>query len=94
MSYKISYGAMPKKTVSRYRAWLPATAIFLVALTVLARLLFPDETKQLMETLFPLTSESAQDALEVFSQNIRAGLSLGDAVTAFCMEIIDDANIS
>ena len=63
-----------------------------VALAVMARIFCPAETKQLTEALFPLTGESAQEALAVFAQNIRAGEPLGDAVTAFCQEIIDDAD--
>ena len=96
MAYKISYGSArdvsnPK---SRFRLWLSAVAAIVFGLAILVRLVFPEETKLVTEALFPLTSASSREALEVFSQNINAGESFGDAVTAFCREIIYDANIS
>lgn len=94
MSYQISYGMIPQETARRPRRWWYGAAGIVLALAVIARIFYPAETKQLTDALFPLTSESAQEALAVFKQNIRAGESLGDAVTAFCMEIIDDADNS
>ena len=96
MSYKISYGGTAEKNTGRRRAkvGLLVASVVVGILGAMARFWYPEETKQLMEALFPLTSDSSQQALRVFSENIRAGESFGDAVTAFCWEIIHESDIS
>lgn len=94
MSYKISYGNESEKPKITGRKWRLVIVSLVIALAIVARFVFPEDTKQLTEALFPLTGDSVQAALEVFAQNIRAGESFNDAATAFCLEIIDDADIS
>lgn len=94
MSYKISYGNESEKSKITGRIWRPAIAGLVLSLAIMARFVFPKDTKQLTEALFPLTSESVQTALEVFTENIKAGESFNEAATAFCLEIIDEADIS
>ena len=91
MSYRISYGKIQQETPRKPHRLRYCVAAVVLALVIMARILFPAETMQIAEAMFPLTGESAQEALEVFVQNIGAGESLGDAVTAFCQEILDDA---
>ena len=93
MSYKISYCGTTQKPF-RFPFRLPAVAGIVLTIAILARIFYPDVTKQLAEALLPLTSSSSQKALEVFAQNIKAGEPFGDAVTAFCQEILNDADIS
>ena len=94
MSYKISYGNAPDrtKTILNSRGRLLVVAGIVITLSVSARILYPEETKLLTEVLLPLTSDSSQEALEVFAQNIKAGESFGDAVTEFCQEIINETD--
>ena len=94
MSYKISYDNASGKDKIRLnsRNWLLVAAGIVLTLVVSARVLYPEKTKQFMEALFPLTSDSSQEALEVFAENIKAGESFGDAVTAFCLEIINETD--
>ena len=93
MSYKISYGQPPGTAKQRANIRiLPIMAGIMLALAIFARICYPAETKQLTEALLPLTSASSQEALEVFTQNIKAGESLGDAVTAFCLEILNETD--
>lgn len=92
MSYKISYGTKYQKTNYKTRSWKVVFALVVIGLTASARLCFPEEMEQLTHALFPLTSESSQNALECFAQNIKSGGNLGDAVAAFCQEIIDADN--
>ena len=95
MSYRITYGPEQDSISKRkFQLHLPVAAVLAVLLAVAIRFTYPEETKQLAETLFPLTSAASQEALEAFSENIRAGESFGDAVTAFCLEIINEADIS
>lgn len=90
MSYKISYGVAPKIAESKKKVRLqwPIFAIVAIIVALLARTVYPAQTKQFAETLFPLTSTSSKDALDVFTQKIRAGETFGEAATAFCLEII------
>ena len=96
MSYKISYGSSAEKRTAKQgsQRWLAGVAVLVIILAGIARYYYPEETKQLSEALFPLTSESSQRALKAFSENIRAGESVGDAVTAFCQEIIHESDVS
>ena len=93
MSYKISYGEKNQNNGLKLRFWKVYLALFIIGLAVTARICFPNEVDQLTEVLFPLTSDSSQNALEVFAQNIKSGGSFGDAVTAFCEEIINEAGV-
>ena len=93
MSYQITYGNGLGKPV-RKSGWRFLAAILVLALAILARFTFPEEVKQLTDALFPLTSDSSKEALETFSQHIREGEPLEDAVTALCLEILNDADIS
>ena len=95
MAYKITYDTTDNKITKRKKRYiLSAVGVLAVGLAVLIRLCYPGETRQLTDALFPLTSASSQQALKTFSENIRAGESFEDAVAAFCMEIIDETNIS
>ena len=93
MSYKIFYGQPPGTAKQRANIRiLPIMAGIMLAFAIFARICYPAETKQLTEALFPLTSASSQEALDVFTQNIKAGESLGDAVAAFCLEILNETD--
>jgi hypothetical protein len=94
MSYKISYGSMPRNAASKQKPQLrwAAIAVFIVTMAIFARSRYPAQIDQLTEALFPLTSASSREALDVFSQHIRDGETFGEAVTAFCMEIIHEGD--
>ena len=94
MSYKISYGDNGNEGSRQPHIFKVVAALLMVLLVVAARLRYPKEMKQLSQALFPLTSVSSQQAIEVFKHNISAGESLGGAITAFCQEIINEADIS
>ena len=93
MSYKISYGVMTNSK-KKYHSIRATAAISALVLALTLRFLWPEEVGRITDMLFPMTSESSQAAFETFSQNIRAGESFGDSVTAFCLEILNDSDIS
>lgn len=94
MAYRIEYGPPVKKPASpvlrRFRfQLLTASLLFLFVLSV--RLLWPAGTAKLREVLLPAepswTAQAAQDMVE----QVRQGENLGDAVTAFCREVLNHA---
>jgi len=66
-----------------------------LALSVLlARYIWPGETERLRQALFPWTRESVHEAFAEFQEDIGKGEPFVDAITAFCLEVLDEADIS
>lgn len=88
MGYRIVYGqgAFPEK--NRRKSWLRLmTAGFALAFVILTRCCWPRGTEILREVLLP--RENA--AFQRLTEDIRAGEPMGDAVTAFCRQIVEEA---
>lgn len=88
MSYTIWYGESPaekrRKKLRKYRKYVVA-AVLLAVLTVgTARVPW----QQLRQRLLPAEAVSAFSEL---TENLRNGQPFGEAVTAFCQEIVDGA---
>ena len=88
MGYRIVYGEDPfverKERKSHLRAM---TAAFLLAFVVLVRCCWPQGAALLRQTLLPGDDE----AFRQMTADIQAGEPVGDAVTAFCRSIVEDA---
>lgn len=86
MGYRIVYGEDPfvpgKKGKSRVRLM---TAGFLLALILGVRCCWPEGTALLRQTFLP----SEDDAFRQFTAQIQAGEPPGEAVTAFCRELVE-----
>ncbi len=89
MSYKISYGPTSKDTGRTVRGRLPMIALMLFLLSVAARSFWPAEMERLAQMLFPWSQESVQEAASVYIEQIKAGQSVGDSITALCKEILN-----
>ena len=63
------------------------TAGFLLAFVLLVRLCWPQGTALLRQTLLP----GEDPAFLQLQSDIQAGEPLGDAVTAFCRQIVEEA---
>lgn len=85
MGYRIVYGEDPfvKKNKSHLRAW---TAGFALAFVILVRTFWPQGTAVLVQVLLPRSN-----GIEQLTEQIRAGEPVGDAVTAFCRELVEEA---
>lgn len=57
------------------------------------RLLFPESAAVFRELLHPFTDEAAVEALGDLVEQIGEGISIGDAVTTFCREIIANGGV-
>ena len=88
MGYRIVYGEDPFVKTGQEKSHLRVlTAGFLLALVVMVRLFWPQGTVLLQRTLLP--RENA--AFQQLRSDIQAGEPMGDAVTAFCQRIVEDA---
>lgn len=85
MGYRIVYGEDPfvKKSKSHLRAW---TAGFALAFVILVRTFWPQGTAVLAQVLLPRSN-----GIEQLTAQIRAGEPVGDVVTAFCRELVEEA---
>ena len=93
MGYSIHYGPdrpqfAPEKRTNR--GFVGAVLILMVCAMAIGWAL-PQQTERFVQALFPWTQEQVQVAFAELRQDVREGQPLSDAVTAFCREIIDDA---
>ena len=93
MGYRITYGdpvpaPYPKQDKpSRLRLM---TAAWFFAFIVMVRLFFPAGSAQLRAYLLPDPQNITQSAVDTFMYHIRNGEQLGDALFAFCHQIISN----
>ncbi len=95
MAYSISYGAQRHELQERSRGgrfWLLSVGFFALFLLGV-QLFWEDGAQTLRQLIFPL-SEQAVAALEGMVQSVRDGVSIPEAVTAFCREVIHSAQIA
>ncbi len=91
MSYNITYDPQQKKRypAKRKPSKGPYRAAVLLLLAALALLLAnPRLSKPLRNFLLPGDPQVTKTAIDSMAEDLRTGESLGDAVTAFCREII------
>lgn len=96
LTYRIEYGppvrrkeAQPKNAL-RLRGMIAA---FLMAFLLLTRLLWPAGTDKLRQMLLP-GGNNTQEAIQEMMEQLREGERVGDAVTAFCRQILEDGQES
>lgn len=88
MGYRIVYGEDPFPKPPQHRSRLRLlTAAFALAFVVLVRLFWPEGTAILQRTLLP----GEEAAFVQLTEDIRAGEPVGDAVTAFCRSVVEEA---
>ena len=92
MSYKIVYGPeitaqQQRTTDTRFRTMV-AGFLLLFALTV--KVLWPEGTQVLREMLIPTDLNATEQAFQSMMEDLRMGEDLGDAITVFCRQIIEN----
>lgn len=96
MGYRIDYGpSAPKKqskTWPQLRLQL-FTAVFLLLFVLGIKRSWPEGVEKLRSLLLPRDTPSAsQTAIQAFVDDLQNGSSVGDAVTTFCREIVENAD--
>lgn len=96
MGYRIEYRSHGKvhfhKRIGKpIPKWCVVTAC---GCLVLAALVICWQNEQLRNLLLPGDTEVTAKALQELVNDLRNGAEFGDAVTAFCIEVIENAKIS
>lgn len=89
MGYEIRYGPkepVPRKNFSR----AAIAAVLILALLFGVRALWPDGAARAAALFFPA---DAREAFRQMVETIQAGEKVGDALTAFCREVIENAEL-
>ena len=95
MGYKIVYGDGPKsvydKNVTGNRLRILTAACFL-AFCLLVRLVWPEGVAVLRDVMLPGEETVTELAFESMLDNLRSGEPVGDALTVFCREVIQNGS--
>lgn len=97
MGYAIQYGPKTPYSGKRHRAGISArlvTAAVILAFALCVRFAFPSAVGRVRSVLLPGFGEEAAEALAVMAQQIGAGEPVDSAVSAFCQEIMENAQVS
>lgn len=96
MGYRIQYGQTMTKTpiadekvlhkLKKLRLLIPVCVFFLISLLWSKR-------DAVHDFLIPGNAAVTEAAVAEFVNDLRAGENFGDAITAFCQEIIENADI-
>ncbi len=94
MAYKIQYdasnsGQIRRKTIRKISG--KNIILILLLLIVMFTVLFTDAHKVLIDFLIPGDDAVTIRAVNVFNEEVKAGQSFYDALTAFCREILFSA---
>ena len=92
MGYEIRYGATMVRTPLVDKK-PKALTIVIGLLTVIIIFVFLGNAVDLRQYILPGNPEVTGAALNTLASDIKEGESLGSAITAFCREIIEHANI-
>ena len=87
MGYRIIYGQDPFRKKPEKSHLGPLSAGFALAFLILVRCFWPQGAAKLRQTLLP----GDMAAFQRMTEEIRAGEPIGDAVTAFCRGIVEEA---
>ena len=97
MGYRIQYGqTMTKEEIKEpvdTKRMKPLLAIILL-ICIVFFFIFLGGTETLRDCFIPGDPEITEAAVKMFIEDVREGESIGDAITAFCLEIIDNADVS
>lgn len=98
MGYRIQYGPAqprPKSKGGHTLRLQVLTAIFLLLFLLGVKNHWPAGSNKLRQLLLPdAAAAAAQQAFQVMISDLESGTSFSDSVTAFCQDIVSNAQIS
>lgn len=94
MGYQISYGPIKTKDSVKMRGkTVRAFALVICIIALVIGLQVSGVGKTLWRWMLPGNPEVTSAALDTMAESLKQGDSVGEAVTAFCREIIENANL-
>ena len=93
MSYRIVYGPERKAVKEREPSSLRFRSLiagFLLLFAVIVKLLWPEGTAVLRQMILPTDLSATEQAFQCMMEDLRSGENLGDAITVFCRQIIEN----
>lgn len=96
MAYRIDYGPpLPKHRSQKHSIRLPLlTVLFLLLFLLGVKALWPAGNETLTRLLLPPQSAlESQEAVQTFLSDLESGESFYDSLTAFCHQIVANADI-
>lgn len=93
MSYRVEYGPAGEKEKTAGEAGgrlIALTAVCLLTFLILVNVFWPRGRDVLQRILWPGDSEVTQQAVEAFVDELRYGVSIGDAAEGFCLAVLKD----
>lgn len=93
MAYRINYGpdlSKEQKGSGKQLRWQIMTAAFLLLFVLLVKQTWPDGADKL-RTVFLPSGEGTETAFQEFIDQLHGGDSVGDALTTFCRQVIENA---
>ncbi len=93
MSYSIHYGPDRPRSAPKKRSHfgLVGAVLVIMVCAVAVGWALPGQAEQFKQALLPWTRSEVRTAFADLREDVREGQSLQDALTAFCLEIIHDA---
>lgn len=93
VAYRIDYGSgMQYRRAERggVLRLQTMTAAWLLVFTLVVSRVWPEGTQRLRQYLLP-GGQPVQTAFQAMTEQLRSGVPVEDALTAFCIQIIEDA---
>lgn len=93
MAYRINYGTDASKQHANEGSqlrWQAMTAVFLLLFVLMVKQIWPEGTDKLRDCLLP-GGEGTQAAFQAFAADLHEGETVGEALTAFCRQVIENA---
>ncbi len=97
MGYRIVYGTereMQGRNKMRVRSVAFYAMVSLVLFGVFTLKFWPEGREVLQEVFLPGDPAVTRQALHNMAEDLKAGEAIGDAVVAFCREIVDGAQLT
>lgn len=97
MSYKVLYkptGKLEVKTQLWRKKYSKGVLCALVAVIMLAIASYSNIYDSIRNFIIPGDDDVTQAAFAEFGNSLKEGVGIGEALTTFCQEIIDNANIA
>lgn len=96
MAYRIDYGAESRREFLGSQSGLSfrvLTAALLVAFSLVVTKTWPEGRERLQQALLPGEPSRTEQAFTAMAERISQGEPVGEAVTAFCREVLENAEL-